>query len=224
MKCVQQKRDIKIDKVLADQFEKYMRNYPMLYGYLADIIVKYIPKSSKKPIVVDIGTGPGLLLVELHKLSSQIKTIGLDLSINMLTIAKNNLIKIVKEPHLLLAKAENIPLNNASVDVVVSRFSLSSWDEPGQCFAEIFRVLKPNGKLVLEVLNKDFPRWKLLLIKFHMRVKGAEKRVIRYHIDYYKNAYSISKVEQILIKTGFKIIKKEGSKKEWKFLIISEKH
>jgi predicted small secreted protein len=54
-----------------------------------------------------------------------------------------------------------------------------------------------------------------------MIVNGAEKNVIKYHIDYYKNAFSIKQLEQFLIETGFTIIKKEGERTEWKFLIVA---
>jgi hypothetical protein len=54
-----------------------------------------------------------------------------------------------------------------------------------------------------------------------MIVNRAEKNVIKYHIDYYKNAFSINQVEQFLTEAGFTIIKKEGERTEWKFLIVA---
>ena len=106
---------------------------------------------------------------------------------------------------------------------MVSRFSLSSWKKPNEGFAEIFRVLKSNGRIILDALNKDYPRWRLLLNKLHMLFNSAGKNVIKYHINYYEKAFSVGQVEQLLINAGFKIIKKEGKKNEWKFLIIARK-
>jgi ubiquinone/menaquinone biosynthesis C-methylase UbiE len=143
----------------------------------------------------------------------------------MLSIARDKLHNMgCKHSNLVMARAENIPITSHYADAIISRFSLSSWKEPKQGFSEIFRILKPEGKLVLEALNKDFPKWKLILTKLHMIVNGAEKNIIKYHIDYYKNAFSIKQVEQFLNETGFTIIKKEGKRTEWKFLIIAAKN
>lgn len=216
------KQDFVIDKTSAEQFTRYMEKYSELYRSLAKKAREHIPKSVKKPVIVDLGTGPGLLSIELNKLLPDAHILGADPSIYMLSIAKNKLLDIgCKHSNFVMANAENIPLKSHYADIIVSRFSLSSWKKPKQGFSEIFRVLKPGGRLVLEALNKDFPKWKLLLTKLHMIVNGAEKNVIKYHIDYYKNAFSIKQLEQILIETGFTIIKKEGERTEWKFLIVA---
>ena len=56
-----------------------------------------------------------------------------------------------------------------------------------------------------------------------MLLKGAGKEVADYHIDSYRNAYSLDQLEKLVIDANFKIIKKEGKRNEWKFLIIAEK-
>lgn len=218
------KGDFVIDKNLAEQFTNYMKKYTKLYFALAKKTQINIPKSGKKQIIVDIGTGPGFLSLELNKLIPDVHIVGIDPSINMLSIAnKNFLDKDCKYCNLVLTRIENIPIKNNFIDITVSRLSLSSWEKPKKGFSEIFRILKPDGILVLEALNKDFPKWKLNLIKLHMKLNKAGKTVTKYHIDYYKNAFSIKQVEQFLSETGFDIIKKEGKKSEWKFIIIAKR-
>jgi len=218
------KGDFVIDKDLAKQFTKYMEKYTKLYFALAKKTQINIPKSIKKPIIVDLGTGPGLLSIELNKLIPEAHIVGIDPSIHMLSIAnKKFLDKDCKHCNLTMARIENIPINNNYADAIVSRLSLSSWENPKKGFSEIFRILKPDGILILEALNKDFPKWKLNLIKLHMKLNKAGKTVTKYHIDYYRNAFSIMQVEQFLSETGFDIIRKEGKKSEWKFLIIAKR-
>ncbi len=87
----------------------------------------------------------------------------------------------------------------------------------------MFRVLKKDGCVILEVINKDFPVWRLLLIKVHMLFNKAGADVTKYHIDVYKDAYTIDQVEQFFFNAGFSVVGKEGNRKEWKFLIVGKK-
>ncbi len=212
-----------IDQLLAKQFTEYMEKYNKLYHYLAKKTKENIQESGEKPIIVDLSIGPGLLSFELNRLIPQAHILGLDPATNMLSIAKNKLISC-KQCSLAKGTVENMPLKGAYADVIVSRFGLSSWKNPKKGLLEIYRVLKPKGRLVLEILNKDFPKWKLLIMKIHMRINGAGKKVIRYNIKSYKNALSLIQVEQFLIETGFKIVSKEGKKTDWKFLIVASKN
>jgi len=210
-----------LNEKTAERFSEYMKKFPELYSYLVGIIKNNISKNVEKPVIVDLGTGSGLLFPEINKQISQAEVIGIDPSDKMLMVAnkniKNNNFKTMQ------GKAEKIPLKNNSVDIVVSRFSLNYWEKPETGFSEIFRVLKPNGKIVLEVINKDFPRWKLFMIKIHMFVNKAGDDVIRYHSDSYKTGSTFNQVENFLTKSNFKIIYKEWSKKDWKFIVVGEK-
>ncbi|KYK29160.1 hypothetical protein AYK20_00415 [Thermoplasmatales archaeon SG8-52-1] len=202
-------------------FETYMKKYPELYKNLADIVKKYISKKVKNPIIIDLGAGPGLLSLEIVKNIPKAQIIAIDPSEIMLKFANKNVKKDGFKT--IIGTSERIDLENDSADIVVSRFSLTYWKNPVKSFKEIYRVLKPGGKFILEALNKDFPKIKLFLIKIHMFFKSAGSDVIRYHIDSYKTSYKINYVEMFLKKTGYKITYKEYNKNEWKYLIIAEK-
>ena len=56
-----------------------------------------------------------------------------------------------------------------------------------------------------------------------MILKGSSSDIAGYHIDAYKTAYSLKKIMAFLKNNRYKILYKEGNKKDWKFIIIAEK-
>ena len=216
------RKEYPIDLTLSNQFAHYMSKYPELYASLAHKVHENIPSTPENPVIIDLGIGPGILIKKLRDRIPNARIIGIDPSPEMIHFASQNN-KHDRYLTVLLGRAEKIPLTTASVDTTVTRFSLSSWTTPHDGFKEIHRVLKPGGRLILETLNKDFPRWKLLLIKFRMLSKHAGKQVIDYHVNSYSTAFSLDQVEQFLRHAGFTIITKEYKHHDWKFLVIAEK-
>jgi len=201
------------------RFEDYMKKYPELYEKLAFLVKRNIPRSSQEPVIVDLGVGPGLLSKKISDILPDAKIYGVDPSEEMLKLAEKN-----AELQTIKGTSDCIPLEDNSADVIVSRFNLTYWDKPVDSFKEIYRVLKPGGRFILEALNRDFSKWMLLLIKLHMLSKGSGFAVARYHINGYKTAYSIRNIERLFKSTGFKISYREGDEKDWKFIIVGVKH
>ena len=209
--------DLKFDQNTAINFEKYMKRYPQFYQYLANIVKKNIAYN-KKAVILDLGIGPGLLTKEINNILPDAQVIGIDPSEDMLKLSKKNAFVETK-----IGFAENIPMENNSVDVVVSRFNLTYWKDSKKGFNEINRVLKPGGKFILEALNKDFSHLKLLLLSIFMVLKGSGFNIARYHHDSYKTAYSINHVKKLYIDAGFEIIYSEGLNKDWKYIFVGKK-
>ena len=211
-----------IDGKTAEKFAEYMKKYTDLYEYLAQVVRRYIPNS--QPLIVDLGAGPGLLSLEIHKKIPKAVIVGIDPLVKMLKLADENAKDArFKQLSIMAGLSEKIPLKNNTVDVVVSRFSLPYWKQPAGSFSEISRVLKPGGRVVLEALNREFSVWKLFIIKIHMLLNLAGGDVARYHLDAYKNAYTMDQVKTFLADVGFVIIETEGTKKDWKFIVVAEK-
>jgi ubiquinone/menaquinone biosynthesis C-methylase UbiE len=205
-----------VDEVTAKAFANYMRKYPDLYECLAQVVQKH--SSGKKPIIVDLGVGPGLLAVEILKKMPNARLVGIDPSVSMLKLAKQNV-----GFENIQSISESIPLLSNSVDMIVSRFSLAYWKKPNDSFAEMHRVLKSGGKVVLEALNRDYPNWRLSLIKLHMNLNRAGAEVVKYHIDAFKDAYTIEQVKQFFTSARFSIVESISNKKDWKFIVVAKK-
>ncbi len=193
-----------------------------LYIALSSVVKKHTELPN--PYILDLGCGPGLLSAEILKQIPRATVIGIDPLKKMLTLAKENTkTSTVQIFEPILGISEKIPLKENSINVIVSRFSLPYWEHPQNSFSEMNRVLKPKGKIILEALNRDFPRWKLFGIKIGMLFNRAGRDVTKYHVDAYGLAHTQEEVEIFFKETGFTIVEIHGKKNEWKFTIVGEK-
>ena len=169
---------------------------------------------SKKKKILDMccGTGGATFFISKKAIAGS-NIIGIDPSVEMLKFTKRQVIGTnLKKIEIILSKAESIPLKNDLADVVISRFSVIYWDNPTNGLSEVYRILKPGGRVILELINRDFPRWKLFLTKIHMFINSAGNEIIKYHINSYKKAYTMDQIERLIMHGGFNIILKEDSK------------
>ncbi|MEZ4667805.1 MAG: class I SAM-dependent methyltransferase [Anaerolineae bacterium] len=98
--------------------------------------------------VLDAGCGAGHASFAFAPHVAQV--IAYDLTQNMLE--QVNRLALDKNIHNIEAKVgdvENLPFEDASFDLVVSRLSAHHWPHPQAALAEFARVLKPNGYFVL---------------------------------------------------------------------------
>jgi ubiquinone/menaquinone biosynthesis C-methylase UbiE len=116
--------------------------------------------------ILDIGSGPGHLAVELARLLPDAKIVGLDLSAPMIEIAEKNVAERGVSDRVAFRQgdAAEIPFADCAFDFVVSSWSLHLWEDPAQVFAEIYRVLKPGcGVLIYDARRhppaEEVRRW-----------------------------------------------------------------
>ncbi len=105
---------------------------------------------------VDIGAGTGDLTIGLLRASDPSSAVvALDLAPAMLWIAARRLADpaLAERALVVLGNAEALPLANASVDRVVSGFTLRNVGDLGRAFREMRRVLRPCGHAVLLELS-----------------------------------------------------------------------
>lgn len=216
---VQKNVEQKLTDATIEHFTQYMKKYPELYENIANIIHHYT--SLSRPLIIDVGAGPGLLAYEILNKKQDSIVVGIDPSKKMLQMALQNTQNIQFFPAICIS--EQLCIKQESADAIVSRFSLPYWKNPKKSFAEIYRVLKPGGYIILECLNKQFPRWRLNMVRLHMFLNAAKHDVITYHIDAYNRAYTKDDVTQMLTNVGFSIIETLGKRYEWRFIIIGKK-
>ena len=140
---------------IAQAFTK-LTELPFL-KIMQGIFVKQIMADEAKGVCVDIGCGPGTLIANLANKNKQMNFIGIDLSDEMLKIAKINIDKGGLNDRVKFIKglAENVPLLDSSVDLVVSEFFMHEWNNVNKALEEAYRILKPQGKLMIFDLRRD---------------------------------------------------------------------
>jgi len=148
----------------------------------------------ENPLIVDVGTGPGFLCIELAKLLPGAAFIGVDPSLHAVETARQcatraGLERFEARP----GRAEQLPVK-----------------------AEIHRVLrspepaegKPDGVLALEDLNRACARWKRTLFVL-LTGLGTDLEITRERLRAYETAFTPEEVEELLEHSGFEIIKSE---------------
>jgi SAM-dependent methyltransferase len=143
--------------------------------------------------VLDLGSGGGIdVLLSARRVGPTGKAYGLDMTEEMLALARRNAAEAgTRNVDFLKGHIEAIPLPADTVDVVISNCVINlSADKPA-VFAEVFRVLKPGGRLgVSDIVAED-----------HLSVADRAERGS--HVGCIAGALSKSEYEQGLTQAGF---------------------
>lgn len=125
------------------------------YEWVAQDILSYCPEGS----ILDIGTGPGWLLIKFHQRSPRARIVGLDASPSMVTQARENIADAGLSGVIEVEKgsANRIPFDDESFDAVVSTGSIHHWKEPIAALNEVYRVLKRGRYALIYDVVSDTP-------------------------------------------------------------------
>jgi arsenite methyltransferase len=102
--------------------------------------------------VLDVGCGAGLdLLLAAKRIGPLGQAIGVDMTPAMIERAKAAALKtgLWKTVKIRRGIAEELPIEGATIDVVISNGVLNLSADKVRAFSEIFRVLRPGGRLYL---------------------------------------------------------------------------
>jgi len=149
-------------------------NYASMPGYNPDAdlglgcgIPTQFSRIKKGDTVVDLGSGAGNdVFVARAQTGETGRVIGVDMTEPMLLKARANNEKLgFKNVEFVQGEIENLPLADATADVVISNCVLNLVPEKKKAFAEIFRILKPGGQFTISDI--------VLQGELHENLRGA---------------------------------------------------
>jgi arsenite methyltransferase len=112
-------------------------------------------------VVIDLGCGGGIdTILAARAVAPAGRAIGLDMLPEMLEVAARNAAAAgVPNVEWLRGEMEAIPLPDESVDVALSNGVVNLSPRKSRVFAEIFRILRPGGRMVVAdiVVDDDLP-------------------------------------------------------------------
>ena len=96
--------------------------------------------------ILDVGTGPGYLPIEIAKMAPNIEIDAIDLSKKMIKIARSNArdANLLQRIRFHVGDANDLKFADDSYDMVISTGAFHSWKNPARVFNQCFRVLKPG--------------------------------------------------------------------------------
>lgn len=180
--------------------------------------VMRIVRRSKAHKIMDVATGTGDLAIAMAKRVDRTQILGVDLSEEMLAVARRKIEKQGLEERIMLEKGDAEDLSmvaSESVDAVTVAFGVRNFENIERGLSELYRTLKPGGTLV--VLEFSMPKNRFVRTIYSQyahrllpRIGGIiskDKQAYTYLPDSVEEFPSPERFSDMLRATGFSRVK-----------------
>jgi ubiquinone/menaquinone biosynthesis C-methylase UbiE len=188
----------------AERYDERWRDY--VDRTVAATLAMLAPEPGDR--LLDVGCGTGVLLDAVVARWPEVLPCGVDLSPEMLAVARRRLPERVE---LQVGDVHRLPFAAGDFDVVVSTSSLHHWRDPRLAIAEQVRVLRPGGTLVLTDWSAD----RLGMRLFASAVRRLDSSVHR--------TYRASEVKRMMDAAGAPVVAQRSFRAGgvWRMMTLS---
>ncbi len=201
MKFVRKFKDLEIQGKKAHDYDDFSRKYRLkdLKEY-ANLAAGHVSNGGS---VLEIATGPGYFCIELAKLGN-FKITGLDISNDLVKIARTNAQQAGVQVDFLQRNASSIQFPDMSFDFVFCSWAIKNFMEPQKALNEMYRVLKPGGTVLIIDLNHDAASQEWDRYASSLGLKGMTALFMKLAFRIQRSgAYSKSKFVELIRNTPF---------------------
>jgi ubiquinone/menaquinone biosynthesis C-methylase UbiE len=143
---------------ISQKYDRFARWYDWIEGVpdllgVSRLRRRLLRGARGKVLEVAVGTGKNL------RYYRDCQIIGVDLSSEMLTVARNRAAKLSMRVSFFMANAEALPFSDHNFDTVVSSLSTCTFPEPVIALQEMARVCRTGGKILLLEHGRSDREW-----------------------------------------------------------------
>ena len=188
---------------MYDEFQQNMRDRGWIQTN--SIIQSGITEGS----ALELGPGPGYLGLEWLKHTQGTTLTGLDISADMISLAERNAAnyKLVDRVTYVHNTGASMPFEDNSFDAVFTTGSLHEWSDPLSTFEEMWRVLKPKGRLFVSDLRRDM----LAPVRWFIWLTTRPKGIRPGFVTSLSAAYTPDELETLIANTDIESCSISGS-------------
>jgi arsenite methyltransferase len=202
----------------SPEFVNTFDELPLWSAHFGILLLKHLEYKHNLTIL-DIGSGAGFPLMEIAaRFGNSCKCYGLDPWANANNRAKQKIRNYgLENVEMMEGSAEKIPLDDSSIDLIVSNLGINNFENPTAVFAECSRVLKPKGTLALTT-NLD-GHWIEFYNIFETTLKQLNKDdLVAKLTEQQRHRGTVESISTLFTANGFEISRHYRENFEMKFV------
>ncbi len=146
--------------------------------FVSDFLAYRPPRGGE---VLDVGTGPGRIPIDLCRHSPRLHVVAVDLAEHMLALAQRHIAAagLNHRIRLLKADAKRLPFRDQAFAAVICNGSVHHIPAPADCFRELHRVCRQGGTIFVRDLIRPASEAELeYLVKLHAAKANDQQRAL----------------------------------------------
>jgi ubiquinone/menaquinone biosynthesis C-methylase UbiE len=184
---------------------KDIRDFQALARRISDLV----PAGGQ---VLEVAPGPGFLAVEIARLGKQAVT-GIDISKTFVEIARRKAEETGVRVDFQQGNASDLPFPEKTFDFIVCRAAFKNFSAPVKAIAEMHRVLRPGGRVLIIDLRRDVSPSAIRQYANHLGVSLVSRWMVRLTFKHMliKRAYTADELRAMVTQTPFRTCQLEAA-------------